>query len=55
VNEKQRLIKVLQGNFDLKLLGPVKHCVGMKVNRDRKKGILTLSQKEYTKNLLAKF
>jgi hypothetical protein len=55
VNEKQRLIKVLQGNFDLKLLGPVKHCMGMKVNRDRKKGILTLSQTEYTKNLLAKF
>jgi hypothetical protein len=55
VYEKQRLITVLQGNFDLKFLGPVKHCLGMKVNRDRKKGILTLSQREYAKNLLAKF
>lgn len=53
--EKQKLINQLKEEFDVKDLGPVTNCLGMKVNRDRNNGTLNLSQSQYIKNLLTKF
>lgn len=36
-------------------LGAIQVCLGMKVNRDKKQGLLTLDQSEYIKRLLCKF
>lgn len=56
-NEQQKLAlyKLLSFNFKIKVLGPVKQALGMKVDRDRKQGTLKLTQSEYVKNLLKKF
>lgn len=53
--QKKMLCELLNSNFSIKLLGPVKQVLGMKVERNRKQGILKLSQSEYVKNLLIKF
>ncbi|KAG5888470.1 hypothetical protein JTB14_017701 [Gonioctena quinquepunctata] len=53
--EKNILIERLQAEFDVKYLGAVTSCLGMKVSRNRSHGQLILSQSEYTKNLLKSF
>lgn len=53
--EKKCIVESLKQNFDAKDLGPVKNCLGMKVTRDRKNGILTLDQSEYIKKTLGRF
>jgi len=47
--------KQLSENFEMKDLGPAKQILGMRISRDRSKGILNLSQEKYIKKLLSKF
>jgi len=49
------LYKKLAESFDIEFLGPVTSCLGMKVERDRYKGILKLSQGDYARRLLSIF
>lgn len=51
----KELLKLLESNFNIKNLGPLKNCLGMNVTRDRSKGILILDQSEYIRKLLVKF
>lgn len=52
---KIELITLLKSEFSIKCLGPLKCCLGINVNRDISKGILTLDQTEYIKTLLLRF
>lgn len=52
---KKQLLNVLQNQFNIKNLGSLRNCLGMRVTRDRKKGILCLDQTEYIKKLLRRF
>jgi len=45
----------LSKEFDMKDLGPTKKILGMKITRDKKKGILQLSQVEYINRVLYRF
>lgn len=49
------LLKILQKEFSVKHLGSLQNCLGMKVTRDRQKGILTLDQSNYLKRILIRF
>jgi hypothetical protein len=53
--ELKHLKAMLCNNFKIKDLGQVKECLGMSVRFDKKKGIVTLSQKKYVDELLRKF
>lgn len=53
--EKGKLIKILNEEFDVKFLGPVTYCLGMKVVRDRQKNILSLNQSDFARRLLKIF
>lgn len=53
--EKASLINTLKQNFEIKELGEVKNCLGMKIERDKKNGTLKLSQPEYIRALLEKY
>lgn len=53
--EKQELFNILSSKFNVKNLGPIKSCLGINVVRDREKGTLMLSQKDYIKRLLGRF
>lgn len=52
---KNEIYDILKNKFKIKILGPVKQVLGMKVDRNKDKGILKLSQGQYIKNLLIKF
>jgi len=52
-SEKESLYKKLAESFDIKILGPVTSCLGMKVERDRNKGIWKLNQGDYARRLLS--
>jgi hypothetical protein len=39
--------KFLSSNFDMKDLGEVSYVLGIEIHRDRKNGVLVLSQKSY--------
>ena len=45
----------LHGEFKIKNLGPAKRILGMKITRDRKNGILYLSQEGYVQQILDGF
>ena len=45
----------LSSQFDMKDLGDAHHILGMRVTRDRKKGLLFLSQEEYVHKVLERF
>ena len=45
----------LSSQFDMKDLGDAHHILGMRVTRDRKKGLLYLSQEEYVHKVLERF
>lgn len=52
---RSTLLKLLQSNFDVKNLGDLKSCLGIRVTRDRVRNTLSLDQSEYIKKLLIKF
>lgn len=54
-DKKNQLISELQGKFNLVFLGPVKHFLGMTIERDTEKNEIRLHQKSYILNLLKKF
>jgi hypothetical protein len=45
----------LSSNFDMKDLGEASFVLGIKIHRDRRKGVLGLSQKAYLEKILKKF
>jgi hypothetical protein len=47
--------RFLSSNFDMKDLGEVSFILGIEIHRDRRKGVLRLSQKAYLENVLKKF
>ena len=47
--------KFLSSNFDMKDLGEASFVLGIKIYRDRRKGILGLSQKAYLEKVLKKY
>ena len=50
-----QLKKALNSEFEMKDLGAAKKILGIDISRDRKKGILSLSQKEYVQKVLREF
>lgn len=53
--DKKNLMSLLESQFNVKDLGSIKNCLGMRVTRDRVKGTLKLDQSEYIKRLLHRF
>jgi len=47
--------KFLSSNFDMKDLGEVSFVLGIEIHRDRRKGVLRLSQKVYLEKVLKKY
>ena len=47
--------KFLSSNFDMKDLGEASFVLGIEIHRDRRKGVLGLSQKAYIEKILKKF
>jgi hypothetical protein len=47
--------RFLSSNFDMKDLGEAPFVLGIEIHRDRRKGVLGLSQKVYLENILKKF
>lgn len=47
--------KFLSSNFDMKDLGEASFVLGIEIHRDRRKGVLGLSQKVYIEKVLKKF
>lgn len=52
INELHAL---LQKEFNVKNLGPIKNCLGMQVIRDMSKGTLMLNQSQYIRTLLVRY
>ena len=46
--------KFLSSNFDMKDLGEASYVLGIEIHRDRKNGVLGLSQKAYLEKVLKK-
>jgi hypothetical protein len=55
VNLLLEIKKFLSSNFDTKDLGEASFVLGIEIHRDRRKGVLELSQKAYLENVLKKF
>lgn len=53
--DKQRLKNELKQTFRMKDLGEAHHILGMRILRDRQKGIITLDQSTYIKKMLDHF
>lgn len=53
--ETDNLISVLNSKFQIKDLGQVKQCLGMRVNIDHRNNVCTLDQEQYIEELLIKF
>ena len=49
------LKKQLKANFEMKDLGNLRWFLGMEITRDRKAGIIRLSQEQYIKKVLERF
>jgi hypothetical protein len=47
--------KFLSSNFDMKDLGEASYVLGIEIHRDRKNGVLGLSQKAYCEKILKKY
>jgi hypothetical protein len=47
--------RFLSSNFDMKDLGEASFVLGIEIHRDRRKGVLGLSQKAYIEKVLKKF
>lgn len=48
-------MNILKSNFNVKCLGPITDCLGMKIVHNKDKSTLSLSQSQYVENLLARF
>jgi hypothetical protein len=55
VNLLMETKKFLSSNFDMKDLGEASFVLGIEIHRDRRKGVIGLSQKAYIKKVLKKF
>jgi hypothetical protein len=55
MDEIKKLKKQLSREFDMKDLGAAKQILGMRINRDKQKGTLQLSQEEYIDRILKRF
>ena len=55
MDEIRNLKMQLSKEFDMKDLGPTKKILGMQIMRDKKRGILQLSQAEYINRILQRF
>lgn len=53
--ETEKLKKFLGSKFKLKDLGPVRQYLGMRINLDKNKNVITLDQKQYIEQLASKF
>lgn len=53
--EKKQLLSNLSNKFNIKNLGSIKNCLGINIVRNREKGTILLSQKDYIKRLLCRF
>jgi histone deacetylase 1/2 len=53
--EKNTLLKILQSHFNVKDLGEIKTCLGMKIERDWNNGTLLMHQEDYINSILCKF
>jgi len=51
----QETKKFLSSKFDMKDLGEASYVLGIEIHRDRRKGVLGLSQKAYIEKVLKKF
>ena len=47
--------KFLSSNFDMKDLGKASYVLGIEIHRDRRNGVLELSQKAYLEKILKKY
>ena len=47
--------RFLSKNFEIKDLGEASYVIGIKINRDRSRGILGLSQKAYIEKVLKRY
>lgn len=48
----KKLKKQLSSEFEIKDLGATKHILGIRINRDKRRGILQLSHVEYIRKVL---
>jgi hypothetical protein len=55
VNLLLEMEKLLSSNFDMKDLGEASFVLGIEIYRDRRKGVLGLSQKAYLEKVLKKY
>ncbi|RYA48787.1 hypothetical protein DD599_27040, partial [Enterobacter cloacae complex sp. CH23B] len=55
IDEINQLKKMLSAQFSMKDLGDANHFLGMHIKRDRKRGILELSQEKYIHKVLKRF
>lgn len=55
ISEIQRLKQELHAEFEIKDLGHAQKILGMEIKRDRKQGMLWLSQTGYIRKVLEKF
>ena len=53
--EIQKLKEQLASEFEMKDLGAAKKILGMDITRDRKRGVLTLSQQSYLEKVVSQF
>ena len=51
----QALKMALRTEYELKDMGAIKHCLGWEITRDRKKRLLTISQRQYIVELLKQY
>lgn len=54
-SEKERLKAKLMSKFKCRDLGEPKHCLGLRISRDRSKGEICVDQRPYIEHLLSKF
>lgn len=53
--ETNKLKSVLGSEFKLKDLGPVRQYLGMRINLDKNKNVITVDQQQYIEQLVSKF
>lgn len=52
---KAEVKKALFSKYSMKDLGPINYCLGMRIQRDEKTGIISIDQQQYIKELLKRF
>lgn len=54
-NEEERIVKMLNEHFKMKDLGEATSVLGVKINRNRKFGTISISQERYINDMLERF